>query len=94
MITINNPNTLKAAVDAGAVKKLSQLLKESYDPINTFSPSQMWSSEPVKPSNGSDRKESLELGPSGISSAARHPIKVRETTLVAIAAIASDKDEY
>ena len=95
MLTVNNPRTQKAAAEAGAIKRLSQLLKESYDPMDANPASSMWSSEPselniaLKP--GDDHSKT---GPQGLSPAAYHTTKVRETTLIALAALASDKDEY
>ena len=95
MLTINNPRAQKAAVDAGAIKKLSQLLKDSYDPVDANPNSSMWSSEPSEQKmTRSGRDDLSEIGPPGLSPVAYHTTKVRETTLIALAALASDKDEY
>ena len=94
MLTVNNPRTQKCAVEAGAIKRLSQLLKESYDPVAASPSSVMWSSEPSEPNPYVKSDRTSQLGPVGISPAAYHVTKVRETTLVALAALASDKDEY
>lgn len=93
MLTINNTRAQKAAVDAGAIDKLSQLLKETYEPIST-SQSSMWSSDPSESSVMISKDESTRLGPEGVSPAAYHSAKVRETALVALSALASAKDEY
>ena len=95
MLTVNNSKTQKAAVDAGVIKKLSQLLKESYDPSDTNLYPTMWSSatlETNRTNRGKDR--SSVLGALGLPIAAYHTTKIRETTLIALAALASDKDEY
>ena len=94
MLAVNNPKAQKAAADAGAIKKLSQLLKETYESVPASSSSTLWSSQPVEPTATPTRDEISRLGATGISRSAYHSIKVRETTLVAFAALASDKDEY
>ncbi|KAL9125147.1 MAG: hypothetical protein Q9217_005604 [Psora testacea] len=94
MLTINNQRTQNAAADAGAFQKLSQLLKESYEPVAGGLSSAMWSSEPSGPTVALNSPETSRLGPTGISPAAYHFTKVRETTLVALAALASEKDDY
>ncbi|KAG8526321.1 uncharacterized protein KY384_000314 [Bacidia gigantensis] len=94
MLTINNSRTQKAAVDAGAILVLSQLLKRSYDPLHTFPSSPMWSSEPSTSNVNQDADGASKVGPVGVSPQVRHTMKVRETALIAMAALASDKDEY
>ncbi|KAL9102474.1 MAG: hypothetical protein Q9163_002374 [Psora crenata] len=94
MLTVNNPKTQKAAADADAIKKLSQLLKESFDPVAINVPSAMWSSEPPKPTVAPSGNKTTRLGAPGVSPVAYHITRVRETTLVALAALASVKDEY
>ena len=94
MLTVNNARPQKAAADAGAIKKLSQMLKESYDPVSASPSPMMWSSEPREPDMTPSGDEASRLGPSGLSRAAYHVTKVRETSLIALAALASEKDEY
>ena len=84
----------KAAVDAGVVKKLSQLLKESYNEVPSASSNLMWSPEPPSLERPEFEDPISKLGPIGLSLVASHVMKVREGVLVAIAAIASDKDDY
>ena len=95
MLTVNSPKTQKAAVDAGVIKKLSRLLKDSYDLNDANSYMTMWSSDSLG-TNGTSKVEdkSSAMGPSGLPPAVYHTTKVRETTLIALAALASDKDEY
>ena len=91
----NRPEVQRAAADAGAIKKLSQLLKESYDDISAESASSsMWTPEAPRCLESGCRDESSELGSTGISTTARHILQLRETVLLALAAIASEKDEY
>lgn len=91
----NRPEAQKAAADAGAIQRLSQLLKESYDemPVDTSS-SSFWTPEPLDSTQVETREESSQIGPSGISATAHHIGQLRETVLLALAAIASDTDEY
>ncbi len=94
MLTVNNKTTQKAAADAGAIKKLSQLLKGSYDPTTADLQASLWSPEVLDYSQPEERDPSSSLGPAGITSIAHHIIRMRETVLIALAALASDKDEY
>lgn len=91
----NRPEVQRAAADAGAIKKLSQLLKESYDemPADSTSPI-LWTPESLDSTQTETREESSKLGPTGISATAHHIVQLRETVLLALAAIASEKDEY
>ena len=93
----------KAAVDAQAIKKLSQLLKSAYSQSPQAKQVAFWtptSSPPPEPeTNGSEpmaTEESMtcRLGDPGLSSAAVHRMKVRGSTLKALAALAPFKDEY
>ena len=94
MLAANSAEVQKAAADAGAIKKLSQLLKESYDEITPNSTASLWAPDPASSTQMETRDEGSRLGPQGISVAARHVMRLREAVLVALAAIASDKDEY
>ena len=94
MLAANSAEVQKAAADAGAIKKLSQLLKESYDEITPNPAASLWAPDPSSLTQMETRDEASRLGPQGISVAARHVIRLREAVLVALAAIASDKDEY
>lgn len=96
MLIVDSVELQRAAVDADAIKKLSQLLKESYDPLPTMSSTSLWSPEPSSPEE-MDIRESAhasKLGPTGLPPNAYHVIKMREAVLLAFAAIAPVKDEY
>lgn len=94
MLAANSLEVQKAAADAGAIKKLSQLLKESYDEIIPNSTASLWAPDPSTSAQTEMREEGSRLGHNGISTAAYHVMRLRESVLVALAAIASDKDEY
>jgi len=83
----------KAAFDAGAIGKLSKMLKVSYDPVLEASHPHPWS--PQGASNGDDvDTRSSRLDRYGQPPLLVHNIKVRESTLKAIAALVPFKDEY
>ena len=94
MLAANSLEVQKAAADAGAIKRLSQLLKESYDEITPHSTTSLWAPDPSTSAYMESREEGSRLGPIGISTAVYHVMRLRESVLVALAAIASDKDEY
>lgn len=94
MFAANSLEIQKAAADAGAVKKLSQLLKESYDEMPANCSAAMWTPETSTPRHPEGRDDGSKLGPAGVSAQAYHVMKLRESVLFALAAIASDKDEY
>lgn len=93
-LMIDNMELQRAAVDAGAIKKLAQLLKESYNPLPAESNLTQWTAEP-SPDAGSDGidDESYTGNPSK-STAVCQVVKMRESVLLALASLASIKDEY
>jgi hypothetical protein len=93
MLAAQSSEVQKAAAEAGIIKKLSQLLKESYNDISLDSAS-MWTPESSASGNAEKRDNASRLGPSGYSPTAFHVMRLRESIYVALAAIASDKDEY
>lgn len=96
LATVTNccAETQNAAVDAGAIKKLSQLLKESFDPLPTSASIPVWNAESTSAPQSQDRDDASRLGHTGIRHSTRHMLKLRESVLTALAAIASEKDEY
>lgn len=93
MLAANSLEMQKAAAEAGMIKKLSQLLKESYDTVSLTSSVSMWAPE-SQLSETDNEDTATRLGPSGLSPNACHIAKLRESVFVALAAISSDKDEY
>lgn len=94
MLAANSLEIQKAAADAGAIKKLSQLLKESYDELPANASVAMWTPESSTSRHPEGRDDGSKLGPAGLSATAYHVMRLRASVLIALAAIASDKDEY
>ena len=94
MLSANSLEIQKAAAEAGAIKKLSQLLKESYDPVTASSSTSLWAPDPSASGYTETREDASTLGAAGVSATAYHVMRLRESVLLALAAIASDKDEY
>ncbi|KAK5092567.1 hypothetical protein LTR16_007690, partial [Cryomyces antarcticus] len=81
----DNPTLQKAVVDAGAIKKLCQILKKSFDPLPPST--SIWS--PTSSSSPGTASSSL-----GISLMFAHAMKCREGALEGLAAIADKEDAY
>lgn len=94
MLAVESPELQRAAVDAGAIKKLAQLLKESYEPLPVRPSSTIWTPHPIHLESSEYQSKSSRLGSSGISPMAYHVTRMREEVLKGLAAIASLKDEY
>lgn len=94
MLAANSLEIQRAAADAGAIKKLSQLLKESYNEMPANYSAAMWTPESSASGHAEGRDDGSNLGPAGVPATAYHVMRLRESVLMALAAIASDKDEY
>lgn len=94
MLAANSLEVQKAAADAGAIKKLSRLLKESYDEMPPDSATLMWTPEPATSRHPEALDDGSKLGPAGISPEAFNVMRLRGSILSALAAIATDKDDY
>lgn len=95
-LVIDDQEMQKHAVDGGAIKRLSQLLKETYNPVHENS-QPMWDADgPSGESNFSDVTQPPEcrLGPPGYSPIICHIMRYRENILKALAALVPFKDEY
>ncbi|KAH7320939.1 armadillo repeat protein [Stachybotrys elegans] len=90
----DNETLQKAAYDAGAVKIVVSLLKVAYQPVQP-SIQQFWSPQPDDASMDVESSAPLsQLGSPGQDPLLVHRIKVRESALKAIGALAAAKDEY
>jgi hypothetical protein len=96
MLIVDSEYLQKSAYDSHVITKLSEMIKAAYEPVYEGSDSRTWS-----PSIGSNTNVSSpgtsqnpRLGISGQCPLLVHKIRVRESTLRAIAALVPFKDEY
>jgi armadillo repeat-containing protein 8 len=94
MLITDSEYLQKAAFDANIVSKLSKMLKISYDPVPEAAHSHRWSPEEEENTENIGSTQSSRLGRQGQPPLLNHKIKVRESTLKAIAALVPFKDEY
>lgn len=94
MLITDSEYLQKAAFDANAVGKLSKMLKVSYDPVLESSQRQQWSPQNYEGDEEMEASQTSQLGQEGQSPQLVHKIKVRESTLKAIASLVPFKDEY
>ncbi|KAI5267076.1 ARM repeat-containing protein [Aureobasidium subglaciale] len=85
----NSTELQQAALDAGAVKHVSQLFRKSFDPITLARP--MWSANPQADSH-IPPTPSTSLGDDGLAPEVMHAMKCRAGALEALAAIAEKED--
>ncbi|KAH0363721.1 ARM repeat-containing protein, partial [Aureobasidium melanogenum] len=86
----NSTELQQAALDAGAVKHVSQLLKKSFDPITLARP--MWSADSQALDSQLPPTSSATLGPDGLAPEVMHAMRCRAGALEALAAIAEKED--
>ena len=92
-LVMDSPELQKSAVDAHAIKRLSDLLKKTFDPLPDHAKG-MWSPEKKVASPRNRPEPEMSLGMSGPTPMARHLMRFREGLLMALAALAPFKDEY
>lgn len=92
-LVIDDQELQKHAVEANALKRLSQLLKETYNPITETS-RPMWHAEDGPARDLESLSQECRLGPSGYSPTLCHVMRYRENILKALAALVPFKDEY
>ena len=96
MLIMDSTELQQAAADADAIKKLSLLLKETYEPLPARYSGSLWTSQPSETNDILAAEESTEckLGHAGSSSKAYHVMVIREAALIALGAMATIKDDY
>ncbi|KAJ5417684.1 uncharacterized protein N7487_001234 [Penicillium crustosum] len=92
-LVMDDQELQKHAVEANALKRLSQLLKETYNPITETS-RPMWHAEDGPVRDPESLSQECRLGPSGYSPTLCHVMRYRENILKALAALVPFKDEY
>ncbi|KAL8810760.1 MAG: hypothetical protein Q9223_002140 [Gallowayella weberi] len=94
MLTLDSLELQRAAVDAGAIRKLAKLLKESYDPLPAESATSQWTAEPdmdITLDNGQTNTCIRDFSRQAI---AYQMLQLRESVLKALASLASLSDDY
>ncbi|KAL8719109.1 MAG: hypothetical protein Q9225_003844 [Loekoesia sp. 1 TL-2023] len=93
-LMIDNIDSQRAAVEAGAIKKLAQLLKDSYNPLPTDSNTSQWTAEPSLEDGSDGINEEQCTITSKISASGCQVAKLRESVLLALASLASIRDDF
>ncbi|KAI8273495.1 hypothetical protein K4K60_010840 [Colletotrichum sp. SAR11_57] len=93
MIT-DSEHLQKAAYDCGAVKSFSKLLKDAYEPIPPSAYAKLWSPQADTGMELESTYPTCALGPEGQPPLLAHKVRMRESALKAIGALAAGKDEY
>ncbi|KAL8912202.1 MAG: hypothetical protein Q9171_002764 [Xanthocarpia ochracea] len=93
MLTLDSLELQRAAVDAGAIKKLAKLLKESYEPVPTRIESQ-WTTDPQLENSLDSSHENVGNQDFTTTATTYQMLKLRESALKALASIASISDDY
>lgn len=92
-LVMDDQDLQRHAVEGNALKRLSQLLKETYNPLTeNFRP--MWHAEDAPARDIESVSPECRLGPSGYSPTLCHIMRYRENILKALAALVPFKDEY
>ena len=84
----------QAAHECGAIPLAAKLLKDAYDPMLSQSPAKQWTPNPDSSISSDQLSPSSRLGPPGQVPVYAHRIKMRDTALKLVAAMATQKDEY
>lgn len=93
-LVMDDQELQKHAVEGGALKRLAQLLKETYNPV-TESARPMWHADDDGPARDPESlSPECRLGPPGYSPTLCHIMRYREGILKSLAALVPFKDEY
>ncbi|KAL2021573.1 hypothetical protein VTK56DRAFT_7072 [Thermocarpiscus australiensis] len=84
----------QAAHECGAIKTAAKLLKDSYDPQSVQSAPRPWSPSPDRASDSEEGAPTARVKSTGLVPAYAHKIRMRESALKLVAAMATLKDEY
>lgn len=84
----------KAASDCHAVKVLTKLLRRAYTPLDISSQPVMWSPHADTDMDVESTSPISQLGERGQDEALAHQIRLRESALKAIGALAAGKEDY
>ena len=92
-LTADSEYLSRAAFECNAVKTLSKLLRYAYSPVDAKAVS-FWSPEPDTGMDVEGHSPVSQLGEVGMDPSLGHRIKLRESALKAIGALAASKEDY
>ncbi|KAK4102647.1 ARM repeat-containing protein [Parathielavia hyrcaniae] len=84
----------QAAYDCGIIKMVAKLLKDSYEPHPVQSAPRPWSPEPEQTNDFEQGLATCRLGPPGQLPATAHKIRMRESALKLVTAMATLSKDY
>ncbi|RFU76278.1 armadillo repeat [Trichoderma arundinaceum] len=84
----------KAAYECGAVKTLTKLLRRAYRSVPILEAAKYWSPQPDTDMDVEGPSAASQLGQAGQDPLLSHRVRLRESTLKAIGAVASGKEDY
>lgn len=94
LLVMDDQELQRHAVEGGAIKRLAQILKESYNPMQETVRA-MWHADGEDNGQGFETQPpECRLGPPGYSPIYCHVMRYRENILKALAALVPFKDEY
>lgn len=88
----DSPALQRAAWDASIVKKISALLKQTFEPVSGTTP--LWSADSKEGNREDSPSASSQIGQSGFPMTVTHAMKSRESALLLLAAITTKEDRY
>lgn len=96
MLIVDSEYLQKSAYDSNVISKLAEMIKAAYEPVLEGSDSRAWSPSIASSTSigSSSTSQNMRSGLVGQSPLLVHKIRVRESTLRAIAALVPLKDEY
>lgn len=95
MLVTDSGELQRAAVEADAIKRLAEMLKGAYHPATDLQQRSLWTPHlDLDQLDGTHTRRELRLGDPGLSPRLIHKLRVRESTLQALAALAPFRDEH
>ncbi|KAJ6171465.1 Armadillo [Penicillium chermesinum] len=93
-LVMDDQELQRHAVEGNALKRLSQLLKETYNPVPECQRPMWFSEGDSTPQINESTSPECRIGPPGYSPSLCHVMRYRENILKALAALVPFKDEY
>ncbi|KAL4948022.1 armadillo-type protein [Aspergillus filifer] len=93
-LVVDDQELQKHAVEGDAIKRLSQLLKETYNPVHEPVRTMWHADGPITFESKDTQSADCRLGPPGYTPLRCHIMRYRENILKALAALVPFKDEY